>query len=191
MKRVIPFLAAAALLLSACGAGTKVIDGEVNSQTITNTSQESSKSGDTDVANSDEYGGYEGFVLTYNGVDIHPGETTEEALAALGEPDSSFEAASCAFEGMTYYYSYTGFEFDTYKVDDVDCVCTIVITSDLVSTPEGITIGDDLNKLDKVYGEDFEVNGMTRVYRKGSSKLVVIHDGAMVTSIEYYPIDVG
>ncbi len=50
-----------------------------------------------------------------------------EVLSALGEPQSYFEAASCAFEGLDKTYTYDAVEIITYPDGDLDRISYVRI----------------------------------------------------------------
>ena len=105
-------------------------------------------------------------------------------LEKLGEPLSYFEAASCAFEGLDKTYTYSGFQIITYPDGEKDCVSTIVLKDDSVSTAEGVSIGESKERLQEVYGSGSEEGNMI-VYAKGDMKLCFIMQNDEIASIEY------
>lgn len=114
-------------------------------------------------------------------IDAEAGPITEQ----LGEPLSYFESESCAFEGLDKIYTYSGFELDTYPKGGKDYISAVVLTDDTVSTPEGIAIGDSLEKVKEAYpGEYTEICSMLR-YEKGGMTLSFIIQDNEVKSIEY------
>lgn len=126
-----------------------------------------------------------GYLFTAKGVtvavDAEAGPITEQ----LGEPLSYFESKSCAFEGLDKSYTYSGFELDTYPKDDKDYVSAVVLTDDSVATPEGVAIGDSLERVKEVYpGEGEEVCGMLKYEKDGMTLIFVIQEDEVV-SIEY------
>ena len=52
-----------------------------------------------------------------------------QLLQELGDPQSYFEAASCAFEGLDKTYTYSGFTITT-RPEDADLVTSILLTDD-------------------------------------------------------------
>lgn len=175
---------AGTMLLAACGEPkTKTIGGSENSGvTSVATTPIDNKNADTTKAN--------GFSFSYKGNDVAVNDDIEDVLAKLGEPDSKFEAKSCAFDGMTMFYTYQGFEIDTYEKDGKNLVATIVITSDLAETKEGVTIGDAESKLESAYGSDCTKTDNTRVYTMGDCKLTFILKDGVIISIEYLSLTI-
>ena len=64
-----------------------------------------------------------------------------DVLTALGEPDSTFESNSCAYQGKDKFYYYDGFEVLVNDVDGTERITGITIADDTVSNPQGVKIG--------------------------------------------------
>lgn len=109
-----------------------------------------------------------------------------EVLAALGEAQSYFEAASCAFEGLDKTYTYPGFQIITRPEGDKDYVNSILLTDDSVTTQEGIYIGGSKDDITAAYGAG-EETGSAIMYTKGNVTLSFILEGDKIISIEYLP----
>lgn len=110
-------------------------------------------------------------------------------LDFLGEPDSYFEAASCAFDGLDKTYTYAGVEIITYPDGDRDYISSVRILDSSVSTPEGITIGATQDEVVAAYGEDFQEVGKQYVYEDGDAQLSVLFDGGAAISVEYVALN--
>ena len=110
-----------------------------------------------------------------------------DVLAALGEPQSYFEAASCAFEGLDKTYTYSGFQITTRPEGDKDYVNSILLTDDSVSTPEGIYIGSPVEDAEAAY--TFSGTGIhsSASFTLGDATLSLIFQDGKVISIEYLP----
>lgn len=88
-------------------------------------------------------------------VEILPLEEAEGVLARLGEPQSTFEADSCAYQGKDYYYYYFGYELTVNELEGVRRVTAISLVDDTVKAefPAGkLGIGDDVQTLLAVLG---------------------------------------
>ena len=170
------------VMLCACGGeNTKTIEGEVaattdNTQTTEEVTEE--KAGESTVS-------YKGYAYIHNDVVIEIDAQAAPIIEQLGDAISYFEAPSCAFEGIDKIYTYTSFEIDTYPLEGVDYVSGVTFKDDSITTPEGIAIGDSIDKVKEVYGSEFaEENGMI-VYEKDDMKLCFIVADDAVVSIEY------
>lgn len=110
-----------------------------------------------------------------------------EVLSELGEPQSYFEAASCAFEGLDKTYTYSGFQILTRPDGDKDYVNSILLTDDSVTTPEGLYIGASSADVTAAYGEGESLGSSLR-YTKENVVLSFILENDAVVSIEYLPV---
>lgn len=185
-KKVAVCIMAAALFLAGCGSNAKVIEGEVKTQGGEGAAETSEG---TDGQNGEEVqaekSSYKGYVFRSGDVVIEMDADAAPVLEKLGEPNSYFEAPSCAFEGVDKMYTYGSFELDTYPTGDKDFISAVIFKDDSITTPEGIGIGDSREKLTEAYGgEGTEELGMT-VYRKDDMKLCFIFQEDSIASIEY------
>ena len=181
-------LLATLLALSLCLALLAGCGGNANSNQNNsgNTSgDQSQNSGDTD---SGENQAVDLFIFTSNGVEVKMNAEADPIVEALGEPVSSYEAPSCAFQGTDYIYTYDGFQINTYPLNDVNYVSSVVLISDAVSTPEGLEIGGTLEDMVAAYGEDYTEEYGMYTYTRGDSQLAVLIGDGAITSIEYLAV---
>lgn len=129
-----------------------------------------------------------GYKFSASGVSVSMNSEADAVVDALGEPLSYFESESCAFKGLDKIYTYDGFQLTTYPVDDVDYVYSVVFTSDMAETPEGIAIGSTVDEMLAAYGEDYSKSGDVYTYTKDKSTLKFITENSAVVSVEYYAI---
>lgn len=168
-------------LLAGCGGNA---DNSQNNSGNTSGDQ-SQNSGDTD---SGENQAADLFIFTSNGVEVKMNAEADPIVEALGEPVSSYEAPSCAFQGTDYIYTYDGFQINTYPLNDVNYVSSVVLISDAVSTPEGLEIGGTLEDMVAAYGEDYTEEYGMYTYTRGDSQLAVLIGDGTITSIEYLAV---
>lgn len=187
MKKWIMLLSAAALLsVAGCGNDEKVIQGNVqNVQTGEETPDDVQDQNQGQESREEEEGDPKGYVFVHNGVTVEMDAEASAVVEALGEPDSYFEAASCAFEGLDKTYTYSGFEVDTYPAGDEDRISAVIIKDDSVATAEGVRIGDSLEKLQEAYGSESSKEGGLLVYAKDGMELCFILQDDAIVSIEY------
>ena len=127
----------------------------------------------------------EGFAFTYHTVQITPGAEAESILEALGEPKSYTEEPSCAFDGMDKTYYYGSFYLSTYPLEGKDYVQRIWLADDSVATAEGIRIGSGQAEVEKAYGANFFNGSNAFISTKGNTRLTVIIEDGIVSSIQY------
>ncbi|MCI8800070.1 hypothetical protein NSB25_12290 [Acetatifactor muris] len=192
-KRILAGLICLMTLFSGCGNSAKTIEGNV---AVKESGVDSEAAPETDDASGmpeerpegtpeDMAADYSGYVFIHNGVVIEMDVDAASVIEQLGEPDSYFEAPSCAFEGIDKIYTYGSFELDTYPTDKKDYVSSVIFKDDTITTTEGIGIGDSVDKMEEAYGTGrTDENGMT-VYEKGDMKLCFILEGETIVSIEY------
>ena len=118
MKRLIAFLAVFCLVLSFAACSTP--------QTPSNqgTTPNVGNPGDSDA-----------YHFTYNGTDIAMHAEATDIIAALGEPKTYTEEASCAFTGLDKTYFYGSFYVQTYPVGDKDYIYSVWFADDTETIP--------------------------------------------------------
>ena len=124
-------------------------------------------------------------VFVYKDTEIKMKEDAAPILAVLGDPKSYTEAQSCAFEGLDKTYYFGSFYLYTYPDGEMDRVNMVVLCDDTVSTQEGLSIGDNKEKVESLYGAD-TFNGVNAYEIKGDgSTLTIIMENDKVSSIQY------
>lgn len=117
-------------------------------------------------------------------------DESETVLAALGEPNGTFEADSCAYQGKDVFYYYPGFELTVNDIDGTGRVTAITLTDDTVANPQGVRIGMDIAEAVSLMGTDGAQDGGAYVFTSGSCALRLRSDGdGLVTAIEYTAAD--
>ena len=128
-----------------------------------------------------------GFSFKAKGVTMTPNANAADAVNALGDPISYNESPSCAFTGTDKVYVYNGFMLYTYPKNNTDYILKINLTSDSVSTPEGIKIGSTKSAVVSAYGEGSS-SGSVITYTKGKTQLKITFNGETVKGISYEAI---
>lgn len=128
-----------------------------------------------------------GYTFTYNNVKFGVDIVATDVLTKLGAADDKITSESCAFGGSdTVYYYGTSVQVSTNDELGYERIFSIYLSDDLVSTEEGICIGNTVEQVKDAYGEPgskstdnslaYEKDGMTLTF--------FVKDGA-VTSIRY------
>lgn len=125
------------------------------------------------------------YTFTYNGVEITMNAPAADIIAALGEPKSYTEEASCAFEGLDKTYYFGPFYLQTYPMEDVDYIYCLWIVDDSVETPEGLYIGAPQSEVEAALGADAFNGTNAYIVTTANARLSVILDGGVVSSIQY------
>lgn len=188
MKRTLIFALSLALLftLAACGgqeSNPSAQAPDAVESTTTEPDTPAAPAAPTPAAHSK-------YVLTYRDCPLPMNAEFAPLLDFLGEPDSYFEAASCAFDGLDKTYTYAGLEIITYPDGDRDFISSVRILDNSVATPEGITIGSARDDVAAACGENFQEIGKQYVYADGDAELsVLFDDGGAAVSVEYTAIN--
>lgn len=176
----------------ACGAGTKTVTGAVNNHNNqgdqnTPTPDPAKPTPTTDPAATPTpvVAKVNGYPFVYKGVNICIDDNSAETILAIGNPMSTFEAASCAFDGKSYTYSYNGFQFETYEKDGKHLIFAITILDDMTATPEGIKLGATKDQVIKAYGNGGEITDKTMIFKKDNMNIMFILKDDKVASIQY------
>lgn len=167
-----------ACLMTACG-GTSDDDAE-----SAGTGSENASDAGTETTAETEYENFVFKVSTADNYVVSIEDNMADVLAALGDPQSYYEAASCAFDGLDKIYTYAGFTISTYPDGDNDYINSILLTDDSVSTAEGIYIGCTEEDVIAAYGECDRLGNVLK-YTKGSTAINFVFEDDTVISIEY------
>jgi len=180
------------LSLAACG-GQNPPDTSKSQGDKSHTGTGSSSSGTTDEPGSAVPNPKAGskLVFTYKGCPLPMNAEFGPLLNYIGQPDSYFEAASCAFDGLDKTYTYDQIVVLTYpneEDDSIDYISSVRLLEG-ISTPEGISIGDKASDVVAAYGNQYDDLGNQYSYQDGDTFLNFLLDGDTVTSIEYIAIN--
>jgi hypothetical protein len=121
-----------------------------------------------------------------NGVVIHPHDSMRQISEAMGEEKECRESSGAS--GRTLTYIYDGLRIVTYPDKNANYIYQIILTDTTVSTLKGIKIGDPIEKVVEVYGDDFTYSGSGYKYTKGLSNLLFVYTNGLVSSIQYTAI---
>ena len=169
---IIGLIAACAMAFTACSGSN------------TNSSAQGSDASQATAASQGESQG-SGWVFKSGDVEIAMNAPAAPIIEKLGQAKSSYEAPSCAFDGMDVVYSYAGFDLLTYTSDGKDAkVSGVVLRDDSVETPEGLFIGSDKAAVENTYGKMEDGANNLRITKGNCELLIILTDGA-VSSIQY------
>ena len=126
-----------------------------------------------------------GFVFVYKGQELRIHADFAPILAALGEPTTYTESASCAFDGLDKTYYYGNLYIDTYPVGDKDYIYDFWFADDSISTAEGIYIGATKAQVEAAYGTECFNGNNAYIITKADESLTIILEDGVVTSIQY------
>jgi hypothetical protein len=122
---------------------------------------------------------------TNDGITINLDQDVTEVLDSLGKPMETFEAPSCAFNGVDKTFLYGSYQIVTYPIDNEDHISTIDLLDDTVITEEGISLGSTQEEVVAAYGEDYSENNGFYTYTSDKSQLTFATEDGVVKQITY------
>ena len=190
MKRVLAILLTIALLTVLVGCDKKEQPKDTQAQTTaapavetTNAPEEETTVVPEETTAPEQVVDEDVFSFTYQGVTLVPGNAFDSA--ALPEAESVYQVPSCAIEGTDNVYSYGDIEVTAFNDGNGEVIYSVYIVDANTPTAEGLYIGDTLDQVIAVYGEDYTQENGQVTYQKGNTLLVIILDGDYVASIDF------
>lgn len=125
----------------------------------------------------------EPFGFLYDGVTLIPGEVFDQSvLRGYGKVS---EVPNCALGGSDKVYNYKMFELTAYIGEDGERIDSIYLIDSNLPTTEGLHLGDTVDDMKSLYGENYEAEGTAYTYTRGETLLTIITKNDIVVSIEY------
>ena len=128
------------------------------------------------------------FDYVLNGQTIVCGDEAAAVLEQLGAPDTTFEAPSCAFTGVSYFYTYGGVQVVTYP-DENDQSLNRFYEVDLLdssaATVEGIKVGDTYEQMLAAYGKPASETTAYAMYQTDGKAVRFFLEGNTIKEIVY------
>ena len=179
MRKLIAMLALMALVfaLAACGA-----DAEVNEDLVITRGTEATEAVQEAQAE-EEIASAKVYSFLAEGVELIPGAAFDAAV--LPKAASVYTVPSCAIEGTDNVYNYNTFEITAYNDGTGEVIYSIYILDPNITTPEGLALGDSVDRVVELYGDDYAVSGTAHEYSSEGTMLSLIIQGDAVASIEY------
>ncbi len=187
MKKMKLLTLTLAMLLLVTGCGSKNKEGDAGT-TAAKANASAATEAATEASGKKEEAapaGEDGYVFKKGDVTISMGAPADDIISALGTYKKTYEAESCAFDGMDVVYSYAGFDVLTFKKDGTNIITGVVLRDDTQATPEGIYVGSDKAAVEKAYGQKPEEGVNNVQLKKGNSDLLIIFKDDLVNSIQY------
>ena len=189
MKKLIALMLALVMVLALTGCGNAADPDDVPANTQGNDDEQENQdqngqeqSGQVeqnqqDTANDVVYS------YTYEGVKLIPGEPFDPSV--LTEAESVYEVPSCAIEGTDNLYSYGTIELTAFDDGTGEVIYSIFFVDPNITTDEGLALGDDVQKMIDLYGENYTQEGTACIYTGGNTVLSILVQNDVVTSIEF------
>ena len=183
MKKMIVMVLAAMMLLSLAACGK---DDAAPQQQITMSTQPEETAAQTEAAETQTAPAgseKEPFAFRWEGYTAVPGAPFE--ADKWPEAESMYQVPSCAVEGTDNVYNFGGFEITAFAENGSERIYSVYFIDPNLTTPEGLALGDGVQKVTELYGEDYAQDGAALVYTAGDTQLIVISENDVVVSIEY------
>ena len=163
-----------ATALTACKNEKKPVSSGIN--VISSQSQGGAGVNGENKATIDPNAASNNYVFKYNGVDIVVNSPMNAILGSLGNNYQYFEAASCAGQGISKFYTFNGGSVTiiaTPAGKDYS-IYQIIISDDSVATTEGVCVGNSAEQVKAAYGEPVadKSDDTVFIYQKGTSTLM-------------------
>lgn len=178
MRKLIAMLALLVLVLTltACGA-----DAEMNADLVITRAAEETEIAQEENVQTEAV--KEEFCFVAEGVELIPGSDFDPTV--LPEAASLYTVPSCAIEGTDNVYNYETFEITAYDDGTGEVIYSIYIIDPNTTTPEGLALGDSLDRVLELYGDDYQLNGAAYDFYGTETMLSIIVQNEAVASIEY------
>lgn len=156
------------LVLSACGNDNR---GNQPNQTIQSTQTNDIQTSATDY----------GFV--FRSVILIPG--SDFVAEKFPEPQYTYTRDNSVLGGKDTFLNYTDIEVTVHDDGIKTVIHRIVVISPDLKTPEGLALGDPLEQVTKLYGDNYVQDGDLWLFSKGETMLAVLTQDGFVAGIEY------
>ena len=165
-------------LLVVFSVGCDGSDDASNDTTRGNTSENSDKT--------DKDGDGVKLYVEYNGTKIKLGAKADDIISALGEPQSKREIGDCGGLGAQVEYTYPSVVIYVLESKtDGNIIDQITFRDDIISTPEGVCIGDTVADAKKALGAPTSESAKALLYTSGKYTLKLSINGDAISEINY------
>lgn len=183
MKKLIAMLLALVLVLSLAACGAEESDADLMITRAPETATEAAAETKEEAQEAEVTAAGGPFVFAYEGTKLTPGDAFD--VDALPAAESVYTVPSCALEGTDNVYSYGAFELTAFDEGSGEVIYSIYFLDPELTTPEGLALGDSVEKMAELYGEDYAQDGDAYVYTREDTVLSVIAQDGLIASIEY------
>ena len=181
MKKLIAMMLALVMVLAlaACGGDDSAADDMV----ITRDPQNNVDAPEQEATDAAADETKKAYVFEADGVKLVPGAAFDPSV--LPEASAVTEVPSCAIEGTDNVYNYDTFEITAYDDGTGEVIYSIYFIDPNLTTPEGLALGDDVARMEELYGTDYTQEGTAYIYTAEGTMLNIIVQNDTVNSIEY------
>ncbi len=172
MKKILAMMLALMLVLSLCACGGDTDNGDATTPLAQNNNNHVS---DTPM----------GYAMKVGDVSFGVGMDAEKVVAKLGACEPVITESCGDMGGDDYEYAYQDYIVYANNGGGAVRIYCVEIISDLVATPENVTIGDTAEDVKGVYGDPASQTDTSLIYEKDGMQLIFIMENSEVTSIQY------
>ena len=175
------------LMLTGCGKNSTVDEQmitrpPVEAAPVTGTSTRMEASAETQSA-AVVVAALGNYTFVTGGVELVPGSVFDPGI--LPQAQSVYEVPSCAIVGTDNLYNYGSFELTAFDDGTSELIYSILLTDPNITTTEGLALGDSVEKVTRLYGDNYTEQGTSRIYSGDAEQLILILQNDTVASIEY------
>lgn len=183
MKKIIALSMAVLMLLclAACGQEQPNDVPQITIGAQTNNNKETQGKDPVETTGAAVTG--EAYAFTFNNVKLIPGAAFD--ASKLPAATSTCEVPSCALEGTDNVYNYDTFEVTAFNEGKGEFIYSIFFIDPNLTTPEGLALGDTLDKAVSLYGKDYTQQDTAYIYESADTQLILILQDTSIVSIEY------
>ena len=183
MKKMIALSLAVLMLLcfAACGQEQPNDVPQITMGAQTNNNKETESKDPTETTGAAATG--EPYAFTFNNVKLIPGAAFD--ATKLPKATSTYQVPSCALEGTDNVYNYDSFEITAFNDGKGEFIYSIFFIDPNLTTPEGLALGDNLDKAVKLYGNDYTQQDTACIYESAKTQLILLLQDGSIISIEY------
>lgn len=122
------------------------------------------------------------FAFHFNGVELIPGDAFD--AAALPAAAATSTIPSCAFSGTDNVYTYDSVEIVAYDEGQGEHLYSVYLRDPNTPTDEGLLLGDSVERMIELYGDNYTKTGIEYAYYRGDTILVILAPNNTISSIE-------
>lgn len=172
MKKILALMLALMMVLSLCACGGDTDNG---GETTPPAQNNNSNVSDTPM----------GYAMKIGDVSFGVGMDAGKVVEKLGKCEPVITESCGDMGGDDYEYAYQDYIVYANNGGGAVRIYCVEIISDLVSTPENVTIGDTAEDVKGVYGDPTSQTDTSLIYEKDGMQLIFIMENSEVTSIQY------
>ncbi|MBQ8345725.1 MAG: hypothetical protein IJY42_05630 [Clostridia bacterium] len=125
------------------------------------------------------------YSLSYKNTTLSLGANADPVVASLGTPVSTTEIGDCGGKGAQVKYVYADLTLYVLKAEDGNTIDAFALNHDMVSTDQGVSIGDEKDHVLEHYGEPTGQSANKLEYQDGNRYLIFDLEEKQVVSIEW------